>query len=128
MLLQSYDGCLYILPALPDALPNGSVKGLKARAGFEVDIDWKDSKLTKLVVKSSLGGNARIRISRDTTIRTKANLQLARGENPNEYYQVNSIKTPLISEKAPLKGYPVPQTHVFDFETEKGGTYIFLGK
>jgi len=128
MLLQSYDGCLYILPALPDALPNGSVKGLKARGGFEVDIDWKDSKLTKLVVKSALGGNARIRISRDTPIRTKANLQLARGENPNEYYQVNSIKTPLISEKAQLKGYPVPQTHVFDFETEKGGTYIFLGK
>lgn len=128
MLLQSYDGCLYILPALPDALPNGSVKGLKARGGFEVDIDWKDSKLTKLVVKSALGGNARIRISRDTPIRTKANLQLARGENPNEYYQVNSIKTPLISEKAQLKGYPVPQTHLFDFETEKGGTYIFLGK
>ncbi len=128
MLLQSYDGCLYILPALPDALPNGSVKGLRARGGFEVDIDWKDSKLTKLVVRSSLGGNARIRISRDTPIRTKANLQLARGENPNEYYQVNSIKTPLISEKAQLKGYPVPQTHVFDFETEKGGTYIFLGK
>ena len=128
MLLQSYDGCLYILPALPDALPNGSVKGLRARGGFEVDIDWKDSKLTKLVVRSSLGGNARIRISRDTPIRTKANLQLARGENPNEYYQVNSIKTPLISEKAQLKGYPVPQTHVFDFETEKGATYIFLGK
>lgn len=125
MLLQSYDGYIYILPALPDALPNGSVKGLKARGGFEIDIDWKDSKLTKLVVKSALGGNARIRVARNPPIKTKANLQLARGENPNEYYQINAVKAPLISEKAQLKGYSVPETHLFDFNTEKGGVYIF---
>ncbi|WP_027379581.1 glycoside hydrolase family 95 protein [Chryseobacterium daeguense] len=125
MLLQSYDGCIYILPALPDSLPNGSVKGLKARGGFEIDIDWKNSKLTKLVVKSTLGGNARIRIARNSQIKTKVNLQLAKGENPNEYYQVNSVKTPLISEQAQLKGFAVPETHLFDFNTEKGGIYTF---
>jgi len=128
MLLQSYDGHLYILPALPDALPNGSVKGLKARGGFEIDMDWKNAKLTKLVIKSTLGGNARIRIAKEIHLKSKTNLQLAKGENSNEYYQINTIKTPLVSEKAQLKGYPVPETQVFDFDTEKGGTYTFEAK
>jgi len=125
MLLQSYDGYLYILPALPDALPNGSIKGLKARGGFEIDIDWKNTKLAKLVIKSTLGGNARIRIAKEINLKSKTNLKPAKGENSNEYYQVNAIKTPLISEKAQLKGYPVPETQAFDFDTEKGKTYIF---
>jgi alpha-L-fucosidase 2 len=125
MLLQSYDGYLYILPALPDALPNGSVKGLKARGGFEIDIDWKNSKLTKLTVKSALGGNARIRIAKDNQLKSKTQLSPAKGENPNEYYQVNSIKTPLKSEKAELKGFKIPETQVLDFNTEKGKIYVF---
>ena len=125
MLLQSYDGYLYILPALPDALPNGSVKGLKARGGFEIDIDWKDSKLIKLIVKSALGGNVRIRIAKDIQLKSKTKLMPAEGENSNPFYQVNSIKTPLISEKAELKEFAIPATQIFDFNTKKGGTYTF---
>ncbi|MDQ0595565.1 alpha-L-fucosidase 2 [Chryseobacterium ginsenosidimutans] len=125
MLLQSYDGYLYILPALPDALPNGSVKGLKARGGFEVDIEWKNSKLTKLIVKSTLGGNARIRIAKNIKLTSKTKLNIAKNENLNEYYQINTIKTPLISDKAKLKGFNAPDTQVFDFNTKKDAVYIF---
>ncbi|MCQ9641494.1 glycoside hydrolase family 95 protein [Chryseobacterium sp. WG14] len=125
MLIQSYDGYLYILPALPDALLNGSVKGLKARGGFEIDIEWKNSKLTKLVIKSTLGGNARIRMAKNINLKSKIQLKDSTGENPNEYYQINTIKTPLVSDQAELKGFPVPETQVFDFDTEKGKTYIF---
>lgn len=125
MLLQSYDGYLYFLPALPDALPNGSVKGLKARGGFEIDMDWKNSKLSRLVVKSTLGGNARIRISKDLNLKSKTNLILAKGENINPYYHVDAIKTPLKSEKAEMKGFVVPETQVLDFDTKKGGVYTF---
>jgi len=125
MLIQSYDGYLYILPALPDALPNGSVKGLKARGGFEIDIEWKNSKLTKLIIKSILGGNARIKIAKNINLKSKIQLKNSTGQNLNEYYQINTIKTPLVSDQAELKGFPVPETQVFDFDTEKGKTYIF---
>src|SRR5690606_24974992 len=63
MLMQSYDGAIHILPALPDVWRDGSVKGLRAKGGFEiVDLTWQDGKVTRLEVKSTLGGNCRIRV------------------------------------------------------------------
>ena len=61
ILLQSYDGCIDLLPALPTAWPNGYIKGLKARGNYTVDMEWKDGLLRKATVTASLPGECRVR-------------------------------------------------------------------
>lgn len=61
MLLQSQDGDLHLLPALPDAWASGSVKGLVGRGGFVVDMNWKGGRLAWARVFSRLGGRVVIR-------------------------------------------------------------------
>ncbi|MBB5437888.1 alpha-L-fucosidase 2 [Pedobacter sp. AK017] len=124
MLLQSHDGAIHILPALPDQWPSGEVKGLVARGGYVVDIAWKDKVITHLKVLSRLGGNCRLRINTDMKADTTG-LSVAKGENPNPFYEVPEVKSPLISPLAKLNLAGVKASTDYDLKTEAGKAYIF---
>jgi alpha-L-fucosidase 2 len=65
MLVQSDEKQIHLLPALPDAWKSGSVKGLCARGGFVIDMDWKDGRVVKVNVFSRVGGTARLTDGKD---------------------------------------------------------------
>jgi alpha-L-fucosidase 2 len=61
MLLQCIGGEIELMPALPKAWPDGAVRGLRARGGFELDFDWRDGALKSATLRSTVGGEARLR-------------------------------------------------------------------
>ena len=78
MLLQSHDGVLHLLPALPVAWRDGAVAGLRARGGYEVDMTWRDGELTAATVRAKPGsgaGTVRVRAGAKTV-----NVKLSEGE------------------------------------------------
>ncbi len=129
MLVQSSDGAIHLIPALPDVWPDGSVEGICARGGFEiVEMKWKNFKLTKLVVKSTLGGNLRLRLPNDMKQKSGAELVIANGENPNPFYFVDETAATIISEKSNIKPLELKPTVLVDITTKKGSVYTLVSK
>ncbi|MEO6317121.1 MAG: glycoside hydrolase family 95 protein [Chitinophagaceae bacterium] len=130
MLMQSDDGLINLLPALPDVWrKQGSISGLKARGGFEiVDMQWKEGKLVKLIVKSLLGGNLRLRVPNKIKLNTGSGLIPAVGENNNPFYQVEKTPEPVIAEKAVINPASLSETFVYDLPARRGQHYILVAK
>ncbi|WP_372772958.1 glycoside hydrolase N-terminal domain-containing protein [Mangrovibacterium sp.] len=129
MLLQSHDGAIHLIPALPDVWKTGTVTGLRARGGFDIELlEWEDGSIVKAVLKSKLGGNCRIRSYSELTLEGGEALTSANGDNENPFYQVPAIQEPIISEKAELKGFEVKDTYLYDIATEAGQTIVLVKK
>lgn len=121
MLLQSHDDAVHLLPALPDAWKEGEVKGLVARGGFVVDMDWKDNHLNKAVIHSKRGGIIRIR----SYVPLKGSkLKNASGTCPNPLFASTSIKEPLVAKGiSPLKP-ELRKVYEYDLITQPGKSYV----
>ncbi|MBC8218792.1 MAG: glycoside hydrolase family 95 protein, partial [Planctomycetes bacterium] len=100
MLVQSHTGDVHLLPALPVAWATGSAKGLRARKGFVLDMEWKDTRLRKCTLLSELAVPCRLRTQQPVTVSC----------------QGKSVKTTPVSE------------FVLEFDTSKGSTYEIVAR
>ncbi len=128
MLLQTQNGFIDILPALPDEWKNGNISGLKTYGGFEVSIVWENNKAKEIIIKSNLGGNCRIRIPNEMELAGKTELKKAQGKNPNPFFETPEIKKPMISKEAQLNPFKIKESVMYDFPTEAGKTYVLKMK
>ncbi|OQP52772.1 alpha-L-fucosidase [Niastella yeongjuensis] len=126
MLVQSHDGSIYLLPAIPDQWQQGTVKGLIARGGFVIDMSWKNGRITSLKIQSKLGGNCRLRMAGPLKPKGSVALKPATGNNPNPLFAIADTKKPVISDKASLKGVTVNAGQLYDFNTTAGMSYEFV--
>ena len=128
MLLQSHDGAVHLLPALPEKWQDGKVNGLVARGGFEVDIQWENGQVTMVKILSRLGGNLRLRTSARLTLKGGEELTEACGTNPNPYFAQPDVPAPLVSEHAVLDLSCPQSLNLYDMETKAGKTYVFVSE
>ena len=125
MLLQSYDGSINLLPALPQEWKIGNVSGLKAKGDFEVSMNWQNGKLTKAIIISKLGGKCCIsttipvKVIEEESVTTKEICS-------NAFFNLSEIPKVVLKNKDQLLPLQLRKQYRIDFETVKNKSYTIV--
>ncbi|MEN3323121.1 glycoside hydrolase family 95 protein [Mariniflexile soesokkakense] len=125
MLMQSHEGAIHLLPALPSVWKDGEIKGLVSRGGYEIDMVWKNNKVSELKIQPTINGNCRLR---SETPLKGAGLKKAKGKNPNPLFYDVEVKKPIISEHAKIEQVKLLKYYEYDVNMKAGKTYTFYTK
>lgn len=118
MLVQSHDGFVYLLPAVPSVWSEGKVTGLRLRGGFVIDeMEWKEGKIISCKIRSTLGGNLRIR-----TAYPVKGFRKAKGKNPNSLFSVPVTLATRNNSTVALNDVNAPKAYTYDIMTKEGQT------
>ena len=129
MLLQSHAGFVHVLPALPTVWKDGEVKGLRARGGFEItQLTWRDGKIQSLKVKSTIGGNLRLRSNTPLSNVSGVALTKATGDNSNELMQDYNMPEPIVADASKIPATILPETYLYDIPTTAGQEIELIGQ
>jgi alpha-L-fucosidase 2 len=117
MLLQSHNGAIHLLPALPAEWSEGEVRGLKARGNFTADIKWSEGSITEARILSNMGGVCRIRSEWPLTIKGAS---VAEGPCPNQHLRATQVPPPEFNGDAVKVEPGLKNYYTYDVETEPG--------
>lgn len=125
MLLQSHEGYLFLLPALPSVWKKGHIKGIRARGDFEVSISWEDNKLRKAVIYAENGGMCRLHTLQPVKVLEVASKR-ASGVLNNSLLAPYGLAPYDNNTKEGLVKVNKTGGYTIDFKTEKGGRYTIV--
>lgn len=125
MLLQSHEGYLFLLPALPSVWKKGHIKGIRARGDFEVSISWEDNRLKKAVIYAGKGGMCRLHTLQRVKVLEVASKR-ASGVLNNSLLAPYGLAPYDNNTKEGLVKVNKTGGYTIDFKTEKGGRYTIV--
>lgn len=120
MLVQSHDGAVHLLPAIPDTWSEGSVKGLKARGNFTIDMDWKRGQLSEAAIHSGIGGTLRLR---SYVPLEGEGLVAAEGDCPNPLFAPVRMADATVSEETSPEHPLLLRVYEYDLQTQPNQIY-----
>ena len=121
MLLQSHAGFVHLLPALPALWATGEVKGLRSRGGFEItEMKWQNGKIVSVKIRSTIGGNLRLRSNTQLKMANGTALTAAEGANSNPLMQPYVMPDPIVADASKIPATTLPTTYLYDIPTTAG--------